>query len=119
MPPGAPRAPRTPRTSRSGQAAEVDEFLTYIAPGKRSTTLPAGTSRYTLMLSYGATVLPGTFSATLNGADVTSRFRPAAGGLDRVALDLAPGRNVLLLSVDGMKGARQATDRDRLTIEVQ
>ncbi len=97
---------------------DVNRFLSYGSPGESQTSLPAGTTQTTVLVFYGATVLPATFSATLNGQDVTALFQPVAGGSDRVTLDLAAARNVLKLSIDGELPNRVATDTDRLVFKV-
>lgn len=102
-----------------GQGAEVDSLLTYMAPGSRSTTLPAGTTSYGVMIAYSPAIDPATFHATLDNVDVTGSFHPVGGRSERVALPLHAGRNVLLLTVDGRHGSRMSTDRDHLTFVVQ
>lgn len=70
----------------------------------------------------GETVERSTFSAVLNGVDVTSQFRANSRG-DVVAVfapgssAAQPGRNVLLLKVDGhiLGTTRTATDADRFS----
>ncbi len=63
--------------------------------------------------------LPATFEATLNGVDIRASFHPAAGKGESVAIPLSPGRNVLVLSVQGQLPTRTATDTDRLVLLVQ
>lgn len=80
--------------------------------------------RHSLYVTVGARARTGplrpstTFTAELNGRDVSALFRPGAGSGESVRLPLAPGRNVLKLSVQGTAGARQATDTDRLVFVV-
>lgn len=86
-------------------------------------TLPAGPATIQLRFSRnGETVDRSTFSAVLNGVDVTSQFVQTSTG-DLVGV-FAPGsspaksgRNVLLLKVDGLKAGttQTATDADRFT----
>ncbi|HET9225336.1 MAG TPA: hypothetical protein VFR31_01600 [Thermoanaerobaculia bacterium] len=97
---------------------DVNKLLTYIAPSEVSTPLAAGTSQYSLIVVYGAGLLPETFTADLNGAAVSSAFHPAPGGFEVVPLNLAPGRNVLKLSVDGNVRGRTVSDTDRLVFVV-
>lgn len=97
---------------------DVNKFLSYAQPSDANTALPAGTTSYQLLVFYGAGVIPSTFRAQLNGADVTSLFSPSPGGSQAVALPLQSGRNVLQLSVDGNLPNRVATDSDRLVFEV-
>ncbi len=98
--------------------SDVNKFLTYGNPASSSTTLPAGTTSFSLSIFYGKEILPATFSATLNGASITSLFHPAPGTMQMVNLTLAPGRNVLKLSTDGQLATRVATDTDRLVLQV-
>jgi hypothetical protein len=101
-----------------GQRASVDAFLTYSAPTERSIALPAGTTTYPLMVFFGRSVDPATFTATLNGAAVTSLFQPRAGGVNAVRLPLRSGRNVLQLTIRGANGSRMPRDADRLVLQV-
>ncbi len=101
----------------------VDGFLGLVnfasgdaLPGGVSVTVQVRFSRN------GETVLPATFHAVLNAQDVTAQFVTNSRG-DRVAVfppgtaQLKSGRNVLLLSVDGIVPGttHQATDSDRFT----
>jgi hypothetical protein len=97
---------------------DVNHFLSYGNPTSNHVGLPAGASSFSLLIFYSGTVLPATFSATLNGTDVSQLFHPAAGGHEFVALPMASGRNVLVLSIDGSLPTRTATDTDRLVFDV-
>jgi hypothetical protein len=97
---------------------DVNHFLSYGNPSSDHTSLPAGTTTFPLLIFYSAETLPGTFSATLNGADVSSSFHPVAGGHEFVSVPLQSGRNVLALSISGNLPSRTATDTDRLTFLV-
>jgi len=97
---------------------DVNKFLTYANPSSSSTTLPAGTTSYPLIIFYSTAMLPATFNATLNGVDITSQFAPAPGTMQIVSLSLSSGRNVLKLSTDGQLPSRVATDSDRLVLQV-
>lgn len=98
--------------------SDVDAFLSYAAPTKRSVQLPAGTTSFDVTILYGAPIIPATFEASLEGAPFTD-FNPAPGTSETVTVPLGPGRNVLELSVDGtLADGRTATDRDRLTFIV-
>lgn len=102
-----------------GQSAAVNEFLAYSNLTATRTTLPATAKGFDLAVKYGNTTLPGTFSATLNGVNVTASFRPNPGAFDVVRIPLMKGTNTLLLSIEGLKpsGAR-SRDTDRLTFIV-
>lgn len=97
---------------------DVNKFLTYIAPGDSPVNLPAGTTTFSLLIVYGSTIIPSTFSAQLNGVDVTNLFNPVAGTSQMVNLPLASGKSVLQLSVNGNLPSRVATDSDRLIFNV-
>jgi hypothetical protein len=97
---------------------DVNKFLSYSSPTASRTALPTGTTTYPLMIFYGKTVLPASFRAELNGADISTWFHPTPGGHEFVSLPVQPGRNVLVLSVDGNLPNRVATDTDRLVFIV-
>jgi hypothetical protein len=97
---------------------DVNKLLTYIAPSQVTTALAAGTSKYSLILVYGAAIAPGTFTADLNGVVITSAFQPTPGKSEVVPLNLSQGRNVLKLSVSGTVRGRTVTDTDRLVFDV-
>lgn len=99
--------------------AEVNPFLRYAAPTESRTKLPAGTSSYMVIVRFGPTTIPETFTAVLNGIDVRSRFRPFAGAVNAVKFDLQPGSNKLQLSIEGTTSSgRTARDTDTLTLLV-
>lgn len=98
---------------------DVNRFLSYANPGTNRTTSPTTAANYPLLLFYGASIMPASFNAQLNGADITALFHPAQGTGDKVLLNLQPGRNLLVLSVDGDVGGRVATDTDRLVFDLQ
>lgn len=105
--------------SAKGQRSDVNEFLTYDNPRETSISLASGTTSFDLRLLYGETVLPNTFSAVLNNVDVTSNFHPFEGLGEQVTIDLQEGRNVLKLTIDGVRtDGHTATERDRLVFKV-
>ncbi len=97
---------------------DVNKFLSYGNPGESRTRLPADTTTYSLLVFYGETILPNTFSAILNRTDVSAWFSPSPGEAEIVEIPLDPGQNVLKLSVDGQIPNRVATDSDRLVFLV-
>jgi len=99
--------------------ASVNTFLSYSKLASSRTTLPAGTQTYTIVIFYSPVVMPGTFSATLNGSNVTSMFHPQPGTSEAVAVPLQAGRNLLDLQIQGSLPNRVATDTDRLVFDVQ
>lgn len=100
--------------------SDVNRFLRYSNPSQARTTLPAGTTAFRLAINYGETTLPATFSAILNGVDITPSFAPIPGGKQTVEIPLVSGSNTLVLSINGATASsRVATDTDRLVFLVQ
>jgi len=118
-------APSDPDLSQlfngGGQSpAEVNPFLRYVTPTATRTSLAAGTTSTWVVVAYGTTTNPATFTASLNGADVTSRFQPVPGAVQAVPITLQPGSNKLQLSIEGQTSSgRTARDTDTLTFLVQ
>lgn len=97
------------------QPAEVNKFLRYAAPRDTRNKVPAS-STFNVIVYYGKTINPATFSATLDGVDITSRFRPTPGGADVVTIAIGTATTRLHLSVDGAKASGgKGTDTDTLT----
>lgn len=98
---------------------DVNKFLRYSNPSAARTSLAAGTTSFPLSITYGSTTIPGTFTATLNGTNVTSLLSPAAGTSQVAQLPLTSGSNTLVLAIDGQTASgRIATDTDRLVFNV-
>lgn len=104
--------------SGGGQSADADGILTYARPGERQSTLATGTTRYSLLIFYSPSLVAASFSAELNGVDVSSSFNPVQGGFESVEVLLNPGRNVLKLRADGQSGTRVVSDADNLVFLV-
>jgi hypothetical protein len=99
--------------------SDVNLFLSYRAPFEARNHLAAGTTDYTVIVYYGATTDPGTFTATLNGAPANGLFHPTPGAAEVVKIQLASGTNKLQLAIDGItQSGRVATDTDTLTFLV-
>ena len=98
--------------------ADVNKFLSYVNLTKSTTTLPAGTTNFSLIIIYDKNIIPSTFTAELNGVDVKSLFHPIPGSAESVTLNLEQGRNTLVLSVEGKPPNRVARDTDRLVFIV-
>lgn len=95
---------------------DVNKFLTYTNPLEHRTIVSQ--SEFPLSLRYGASVVPGSFKAALNGTDITGHFHPVAGEFDVVTLQLGAGSNTLIFSIDGRTASgRLATDTDRLVLQ--
>jgi hypothetical protein len=104
-----------------GQPAEVDAFLTYYSPQSKDTELSAGTDSVDVDIIYGATIDPSSFKATLNQQPFLG-FEPVKDKTQKgVAVrPLSPGRNELVLSVNGEKSdGKTANDQDRLTFVIK
>jgi hypothetical protein len=97
---------------------DVNHFLSYANPTSSQTDLPAGTTTLPLMIFYDTRDIASTFSATLEGSDVSGLFHPSPGSFERVEIPVHSGRNVLQLSIDGNLPNRVATDSDRLVLSV-
>lgn len=98
----------------SNNPAVVDQFLTYRIPTQKTTTLVTGQKAF-VVVRFGDTVVPGSFSATWNGQDVSGLFTVVPGRFGGVQLEPKSGRNVLVISAQGVKpSGGTATDTDRL-----
>ena len=101
------------------QPAEVNKFLRYAAPNASRNKVPAN-STYTVIVYYGNTIQHATFTAMLDGVDVTSRFHPLPGGADAFTIPIGTSTTKLHLSVDGTKASGgKGTDSDTLTFLLQ
>jgi hypothetical protein len=90
-------------------------FLDYSTVEALDTHLPAGTTSFNLTIHYSAGIRPETFSAVLNGHDVTHLFNPGTGaGFETVAIPLQVGPNRLVLVAKGVRDGKPATDVDSL-----
>lgn len=98
------------------QPAEVNKFLRFAQPTESRVDVPMGTSAYTIIVYYGESIKPSTFSATLNGIDITDQFSAIPGTAQVIAIPLISGTTKLHLSTEGTKssGAR-GTDSDTIT----
>ncbi|MBI2091283.1 MAG: hypothetical protein HYT78_21520 [Deltaproteobacteria bacterium] len=95
------------------------KLLTYANPVSAETSLPPGTTNFPLLIFYGRSIKPVTFTAMLNDTNISSRFTPAPGTSQTVLVPLRPGSNTLVLSVDGTTASGSgATDVDRLVFLV-
>ena len=102
-----------------GQSKQVNAFLQYSSPAAARIKVSANVTSYRIAIQYGSTILPATFSATLNGNDVSTLFTPVAGTSESVSVPLKPGSNKLLFKVQGVEtNGHTATDRDSFTLIV-
>ncbi|MFZ3158540.1 MAG: C39 family peptidase [Smithella sp.] len=98
---------------------DVNRLLSYASPGENHTALPVGTSTYPMTIFYDSVILPETFTATIEGTDVSSLFHPSQGIGETVNIPVGVGRNTIILSVQGKFTTKTATDTDRLVFLVQ
>ncbi|MBN1618386.1 hypothetical protein JW887_03525 [Candidatus Dojkabacteria bacterium] len=99
---------------------DVNKFLSYSQPTQVTTELTSGEMSYELILIYSENINPSTFTADLNGQDISNFFDPAPNKYEIVNIDLSMGRNTLILSVEGtLDSGRSATDKDRLVFIVK
>jgi hypothetical protein len=106
----------------------VDGFLGFMNLLETGSVLRSPTPIALKLSVAGETVFPQTFSATLNGTDITALFHPGpADGATLTAYlavgssPLVAGKNVLITSIDGLVPGttRTATDTDRMVFDVQ
>lgn len=106
----------------------VDGFLGFMNLLETGSVLRAPAPIALKLSVAGETVFPETFSATLNGVDITAEFH--AGPADGATLTaflaigsspLQAGKNVLITRIDGLVPgtSRTATDTDRMVFDVQ
>jgi hypothetical protein len=101
-------------------ASRAKALLTYASPTRARVELAPGEKDVTVVIFYGSTIEPRTFTATLDGGDVSARFRPRPGGHDIVPLSLRSASQALVLSVQGRSPAGQvATQTDRFVFVVR
>lgn len=99
--------------------AEVNPFLRYAYPADTRTKLTAADAKKRVIVFFGSTVDPATFTADLNGVDVRSRFMVVPGGASSVEFIFPSGTSKLKLSIEGRTSAgRTARDTDTLTFLV-
>lgn len=106
----------------------VDGFLAFMNVAPSGSVLRAPAPLAIKLAINGETVNRASFTAVLNGVDVTNQFHAGpADGADLTALfeiggsPLVMGKNVLITSIDGtVPGTtRSATDTDRIVFTVQ
>jgi len=102
-----------------GQRSDVKIFLTYANPKQMTTLLPLDTSEFTVTILYSDSIDATTFSAELNGLEISGSFNPVKGTEESVTIQLNEGRNTLLITVEGVRlDGKTARDSDRLVFDV-
>ncbi|MDF1613792.1 hypothetical protein [Desulfurivibrio dismutans] len=104
---------------KGGRPTDVNKFLGYAQPTEARTELAPGANSYTVHVYYGRTVDPATFSAELNREDISALFSPEPFTDEELEIPLQPGRNTLVLSIEGGRNdGKTARDTDRLVFIV-
>ena len=85
----------------AGALGHDARLLSYALPTATRVELPRGETAATLVIVYAPGIARETFRATLEGRDVSARFKPAPGGAEVVRLPVAAGSSALVLSVQG------------------
>ncbi|WP_303902194.1 hypothetical protein [Thiohalomonas denitrificans] len=102
------------------RSRDVNRFLRFANPLETSVNLSPDIEHYDLVVVFGETIVPASFEVSLNRSDITDRFTVAPGGTAVVKLPLEPGRNKVVLSIDGERDdGRIATDTDQITFVVK
>ncbi len=98
-----------------GDAAKnVNRTLSYANPIGSETRLPVGTQLFSLIIFYNSHARFDSFSALLDGNQITNMFHPTPGGFERVDIPVHPGRNLLVLTMLGTSPSAASTDQDRM-----
>jgi len=111
-------------TPGKGQRSDVNDFLRYAGTTTTFKNIPFGTTSFDITIFYGPTVDASTFSSTLNrGSGTQPSFSPSAGTSETVTIDLGPGRNTLVLSIEGQinvgtPAEKTSKDTDRVVFVV-
>jgi len=79
------------------------KFLSLASPSGASTRVSRAQATFPVVVFYDEAILPESFRATLNGVDVSGRFRPKPANHEVVRLQLKPGHNEVVLSVQGRR----------------
>lgn len=101
------------------RTAGIDRLLSYVNLAAPEVLLPPGTEAFGLFIVYDRSILPQTFSASLNGQDVSGLFNPSVTGYETVSIPVKPGENVLVMTIEGDTPEGTDTDTDSLVFLVQ
>ena len=117
---GAPVSVSGGFKGKSHKANSADAFISYANLTGAETRLPEGQTTFPLLIFYGNSIRPVTFTAMLNDTNISSWFTPDPGKSQTVFVPLRRGSNTLMLSVGGTTVAgEEATDTDRLVFSVR
>lgn len=96
-----------------------NHFLSFASPVRQATLVPAGQNNFPVLIFYGSTITPASFTASLNGQDLSSTFHPVAGTFETVNVPLPNGLSSLNFQVSGTTaGGQIATDNDTLQFDM-
>lgn len=98
------------------QSTEQDPVLTYALPNSNNVHLKKG-SPFRIVVVYDRSIVPSSFTATLNGESVTNTFHPKAGGIETVSIPVAAAHNVLRLTAIGTRPGSGASDTFTVDLE--
>lgn len=99
---------------------EANRLLTYANPTGPHIRLPARVSSFPLLIFYGAAIQPTTFSAMLNGSNISGRFTPVPDQSELVWVPLKPGSNMFALTAESVSaGGQRVKDTDELMFLVE
>jgi hypothetical protein len=85
----------------AGALGHDARLLSYAWPLTTRIALGRTETAATLVIVYAPSIARETFRATLDGRDVSARFKPAPGGAETVRLPVSAGSSALVLSVQG------------------
>ena len=85
----------------AGALGHDARLLSYAWPLTTRIELGRTETAATLVIVYAPSIARETFRATLDGRDVSARFKPKPGGAETVRLPVSAGSNALVLSVQG------------------
>jgi hypothetical protein len=100
-----------------GGRFEKDRLLAYANPTSTETRLRLDVTSVPLVIFYGAAIEPASFSALVNGVNISGRFMPEPDGYEIVRIPLLFGVNTLVLSVASATTA--TVDTHRLVFRVE
>lgn len=111
-------------TLRGGYDGTDDEeddanlLLSYFTCSSSEIELPPGMKQLSFGIYYYMGVDPETFSAILNGENISSLFKPEPNSNEIVTLDLSQGSNSLILKIEGEVQSQKQIDTDVFEITV-
>jgi hypothetical protein len=104
----------------NGRDGDANRFLTFANPTRHATLTRSGENNFALIIFYGATTDPTSFTAFLNGKDLHQLFSAAPGTSQTVNLPLPNGESTLNLKIDGRTTeGRIATESETLRFDVR